>query len=115
MFTAIRLIPILVATATLGACMSTPYQPEGFRGGYKDMHIRDNIYYVQFSGNAWIDTMTAVQYFHRRAKEVCLENGYKDYRVSQERDITGHMAVVNSTNATILQKPGSAGYVECLS
>jgi hypothetical protein len=108
------LISLIAINLALIGC-ATPYQPSGFRGGYKDVHIRDNVYYVEFGGNALITASTAAQYFHRRAKEVCVEHGYRDYRVSQPKDITGYAGIVNETSASLLQKPGFAGYVECLS
>ena len=111
----ITLLAVLTVNAALCACAGTPYQPANWTGGYKDAHIRDNLYYVEFSGNALLDTVTAAQYFHRRAREVCQENGYSDYRISQEKDITGLQAIGSSSGATVLQKPGLAGYVECLS
>ena len=111
----VSLLTVLAVSAALSACAGTPYQPANWTGGYKDAHIRDNIYYVEFSGNALLDTVTAAQYFHRRAREVCEENGYSDYRISQEKDITAFQGVASSSGATVLQKPGFAGYVECLS
>lgn len=69
---------LIAAVVILAGCSSTPYQPMGFTGGYKDAHIRDNLYFVEISTNAYTDQSTAAQYFHRRAKEVCSENGYKD-------------------------------------
>lgn len=105
-----------ITTLNLALCAcATPYQPAG-RGllGYKDAHIRDNIYYVQFRGNEALDTVLAAQYFHRRAKEVCAENHYHDYRLSQERDTTNYSGGVYGTVASMSGLPGFAGYVECL-
>ena|SRR5215471_15791535 len=104
---------VALALLTLAGC-ATEYGPANWKGGYKDTHIRDNVYYVEFSGNAFVDSVTAIKYFERRAKEVCEENGYRDYRVNQERDITGFQAVANEGGGTVLQKPGFSGYVECL-
>ena len=94
---------------------ATAYQPAGFTGGYRDAHIRDNIYYVEFGGNGMLDTTKAAEYFHRRAKEVCVENGYSDYRITQERDISALQGVGSASSVTVFQKPGFSGYVECQS
>jgi|SRR6185503_17623887 len=106
-------IVLALSMAALAGC-ATEYGPANWKGGYKDAHIRDNVYYVAFSGNAWVDSVTAAQYFERRAKEVCVENGYSDYKVSQQKDETGYQAVVNSGGGTVMAKPGFSGYVECL-
>jgi hypothetical protein len=103
----------ILCAALLAGC-ATPYQPNGFRGGYKDVHVRDNIYYVTFFGNAWIDTGTAVQYFHRRAKDLCTEKGFSNYRTLTEKDASQYMAVANSGMAQTMEKPVYGGQVECM-
>lgn len=109
---------ILLVSIFVSGCSSTPYQPMGFTGGYKDTHIKGNLYFVEISTNGYTDQTTAVQYFHRRAKEVCVENGYKDYKISGERDTSTQMAVGSygggSVSASTINKPGVSGYVECL-
>jgi len=108
-------IAILVALgAALGAC-ATPYQPNGLRGGYKDTHLHDNVYYVAFGGNAWIDKGTAVQYFHRRAKELCVEKGFSNYRVLRESDSSQWQAVGGYGTASAYEKPVWGGEIECIS
>lgn len=102
----------------LAGCSATPYQPMGFTGGYKDAHIRDNIYFVEVSTNAYTSQTTAAQYFHRRARELCLENGYKDYRIQGERDTSTAFATGSygggTATASTMNKPGFSGYVACL-
>jgi hypothetical protein len=46
-----------------------------------------------------------------------VRGGYKHahIQISQQKDITGYAGVVNDTSATLLQKPGFSGYVECTS
>jgi hypothetical protein len=109
---------IIVMAFLLIAGCATPYQRMGFSGGYKDGHIRDNIYFVEVSTNAFTDQTTAAQYFHRRAKEVCLENGYRDYKVQGERDTSTAYATGGYGGGAIsvssMNKPGFAGYVECI-
>jgi hypothetical protein len=109
-------VPILVLTFLLlliTGC-ATPYQKMGFTGGYEDTHLKANTYYVNVQTNAYTSQITAVQYFHRRAKELCLENGYEDYRISNERDTSGAFGTYGGGAASVAQKPGFAGYVECL-
>jgi hypothetical protein len=69
---------------------------------------------VTFNGNAWIDNSTVVQYFYRRAKEVCVENGYNDFRISEHRDGTNYMVMGSGTGASTVGKPAHSGMVECL-
>jgi len=116
---------LLLASATaacvwLTACSScmTPYGPMGWKGGYEDTHIKDNTYYVNVQVNAYTSPIKAAEYFHRRAKELCEANGYGDYRISGERNTSTQMAVGSygggSMSASTMNKPGMAGYVDCL-
>jgi hypothetical protein len=109
-----RPIVMITAAAALAGCVTTPYQPMGFTGGYKDVHIRDNVYYVSFAGNAWIDTGTVVQYFHRRAKELCTEKGFGNYQVLTEKDSSSWMATATYGSAQTMEKPVYGGQVECV-
>jgi hypothetical protein len=90
----------------------------GFTGGYKDAHIKDNLYFVEVATNAYTSQSTAAQYFHRRAKEVCQENGYRDYKIKGERDTSTQFATGSYGSGTVtassMNKPGFSGYVECV-
>ena len=112
-----RKIPLLILLLIFGSC-ATPYQPQGFSGGYEDTHIKDNVYFVEFNSNAYTSFTVTAKYFHRRAKEVCEENGYKDYRIVNEKDISGMWGTASygggGGSISVQPKPGSAGYVECL-
>lgn len=95
-------------------CGATEYQPKGFKGGYEDAHIKDNLYFVEFQSNAYTDQLTTERYFLRRAKEICEENGYKDFKIKGEKDITLSHGIMAGAMVAFVPKPGSAGYVECL-
>lgn len=102
----------------IASCGATAYQPKGFTGGYTDTHIKDNIYFVEISCNAFTSQTTAVQYLHRRAMEVCKENGYCDYRIQGERDATG-IGFIGSygsghVSGGTMEYPGRNAYIECI-
>ncbi|HET9474903.1 MAG TPA: hypothetical protein VFO82_13480 [Steroidobacteraceae bacterium] len=109
-----KLLVMIAMAAALAGCSATKYQPMAFTGGYKDVHIRDNVYYVSFAGNSWIDTGTVVQYFHRRAKELCTEKGFGNYRVLTEKDNSQLYAMASYGSAQTMEKPAYGGQVECV-
>ncbi|MFH2045445.1 MAG: hypothetical protein ABIK92_09905 [Pseudomonadota bacterium] len=102
----------------VGCANATPYQPMGFTGGYKDTHVKDDVYFVEVRCNAFTDHSTAVQYLHRRAMEVCKENGYCDYRLKGERDSSGHGYIGSYGSGYIsaggIQYPARNAYIECI-
>ncbi len=114
----LTIVSILMSFLLSAGCTATPYQKMGFTGGYEDTHIKGNTYYVNVSTNAYTSATTAAQYFHRRAKELCEENGYRDYKVRQERDTSTSSVTVTggygSASGSTLLHPGFAGYVDCI-
>lgn len=103
-----RTVFVLMIVALLSGC-STPYQRLGFLGGYEDGHIKDSIYFVSVQVNGVTSQKTAAQYLDRRAKEVCLENGYQEYKIYGKRN-TSTTGIAGSAS---INRPGIAGYVEC--
>ena len=81
-------ILLLAGAVLLSACAgiqkdeATPYQPNtGLEGGYMDTHVEGSVYWVQFTGNLNTDAATVRAYFYRRAKELCVQNGYSDFEL----------------------------------
>ena len=113
---------ILAIILLLTACMGpTPYQKRGtdIRGGYEDAHLKDNLYVIYVSCNAFTSPVTASQYFYRRAKELCEENGYSNFQVKElTGDVTKDITLMSGgglSGATVTHnKPNVSGYVECL-
>ena len=66
---------------------STPYQPKGFRGGYTDLNIQDNIFQISFSGNGYIGCQKVQNFALLRSAEVTIENGYRYFIVFGEKNI----------------------------
>lgn len=50
--------------------------------GYSDFQINDNQWRITYTGQANTSYEKTVRYMYQRAKEICLENGFKSYEVS---------------------------------
>ena len=89
-----------------------------FHGGYTDAHIKGNLYYVTFEGNTRTTDTDAIKCFHQRAKELCEQNGYKDYAIKDKKDASTQMLVgqygYGHVSASTMNFPGFSGYVECI-
>jgi hypothetical protein len=115
-----RTVFVILIVALLTGCGPTPYQPatDVARfvkwGGYKDAHLQNNIYYVEVDLNGYSKQIMAVQYLYRRAKEVCVENGYQDYRVYNEKDLTAIRPNWGGLYVEYFIYPACSCYVECL-
>lgn len=112
-----RTILALMIVASITGC-ATPYEPYGRLGGYGDAHIKDNIYYISVIVNLFTSQTTASEYFHRRAKDLCLEEGYEGYRVYPVGDpsIPGlhGFAPAGYLNPPLPGETVIVGYVACL-
>ena len=78
---------IVVMSMIMWACAGppTPYQKDdGIGGGYSDIFLRDNFYEVKFRGNLDTDEATRKKYLFRRAAELCVEEGFRDFKVINE-------------------------------
>lgn len=82
----LKILIIIAASAVFISCYlakgdPTPYQPFGVaEGGYADWHVAGDIYHVEFAGNLDTSHETIIEYWNRRAKELCVENGYTDFK-----------------------------------
>lgn len=105
----------------------------GSQVGYEDFEVRPGVFYVSYQGGGggWSlepDSATLVtQFFHRRAREVCAERGFTDYRVTdQQEGSRGHSGGVSAITvplangmSAVVPTSGSAGhprvggYVQC--
>jgi hypothetical protein len=75
----------LAVTVFLLAGCATPYQSGGFRGGYKEIQLDENVFQVSFRGNAFVSASRVENYTLLRSAEVAMENGY-DYFVIVDKD-----------------------------
>jgi hypothetical protein len=112
---------VAAVVCVLASGCATPYQRDtgfGCTGGYKDTHIKDNTYYVQIRVNVDAGQLKAVEYLNRRARELCMENGFNDYRIYETTDTSGYSITVSHgpyvSSGGVGRQPGIAGYVDCL-
>lgn len=119
----------MLSTACLMSC-ATPYQPEGYSGGYSDMKLGKDLYQVSFSGNGYTGSDTVQAFFLRRCADLTIEQGYEFFiLVNQEagatqystgtthngtvsRDYYGGYNYSGSSNTTTVTKHGRTGVIK---
>ena len=67
---------VLALAFSLVGCVS-PYQPSGLGGGYTDMALNQDTYFITFRGNGFTSAETVQSYVLRRSAELTLSKGYK--------------------------------------
>ena len=88
-------------------------------GGYQDVRIKDDTWYLLVQGNGLTSPTTVTQYFYRRAKEICQENNYTDYKIENADDTTaGYSATATATiygaSGSVTNWPKMTGNVICI-
>jgi hypothetical protein len=104
----------ILAIVLLYTGCATPYQKLGLSGGYEDAHIKDNIYFVHVAVNIFTGPIIGAKYLHWRAKEVCEENGYQDYRITQAPPGSTQPPQSDTAFASSSGAHDFSVYVECL-
>jgi len=81
LFNVFMLALVLLLNAGCGG--PTPYQKTDDHSGlgYSDYQVQDNIYHVFVSGVPVKDKGVYLEYWNRRAKELCEGMGFQEYRI----------------------------------
>jgi hypothetical protein len=119
----------IVLLLNAGCAGPTPYQKSADHNGlgYSHYQVQDNIYRVYFVGVHVKDKGVYLDYWNRRAKELCEEMGFQEYRVIGHEQREGgkdvyegkggvvDMGFVWATTERSSTRPDSvSGEVECL-
>lgn len=97
MRTNIEILFVIVAAAFVSGC-ATPYQPDGFTGGYSDTQLQPDVFRVYFRGNGYTSGQRAQDFAMLRAAGICLQHGF------------GYFALLNERNSTSTQTVTTPGY-----
>ena len=105
---------LVIATGlVLSLGCATPYQEKGFTGGYSEQYLGDDVYLITIRVNAYTDQATAYEYFHRRAKEITEQNGYKRYEVLDSSGSQKTGVVMSGTTPIVITKNQVYGRIKC--
>jgi len=83
--------------------------------GYSDFQIKDNQWRVTYTGPRDSNPELAMKFMYKRAKELCLEKGYKDFEVnsniqSEKNNGTTYLGYGNTISNN---QPVSSATVTC--
>jgi len=77
---------------------ATPYQSDGFGGGYSEFRITRDTFVVTFRGNSFTPSQKVLEYTLMRASELTVQNGYTYFSVIDSQDTTKKKLVSKTTN-----------------
>lgn len=106
---------VLCAAALVGC--ATGYKPasqgilKGTSGGYSEARLRDDVYRVSFSGNAYTSARRAAEFALLRCAELTRQNGFDYFVIVDEAQVTEVSTVTTpSTTNTNMSAPGLGKY-----
>lgn len=92
---------LFVLMCILIAGCATPYQPDGFRGGYTETRLTQNTWRVNFQGNGFTRRSETQDYALLRCAELTLQQGYRYFALADSRSgVDSAAMVMPSTSQT---------------
>jgi len=95
--------------ALLAGC-ATHYQKQNlFGNGFSETQTSPDSFIVNFQGNAYSKSDKMMQYALRRASELCLENGYKFFKIVNTLDISNY----GGSSGSLYKTPAFSLRIKC--
>ncbi|MBL7131290.1 MAG: hypothetical protein ISS45_07825 [Candidatus Omnitrophica bacterium] len=105
-----KLLLIVLCLGLVGC--ATGYGRKGWKGGYTDLRLQDDIFKVTFKANAYTGRDKAQDYALLRCSEVTLNNGYRYFIIvddkSYQQDYSYTTPVTSQTYGTASAYGGSS-------
>jgi len=67
---------------------ATGYQPSGFKGGFEETQLDDNVFKITFKGNTYTSKEKANDFNLLRCSEVTLQNNFKYFIIKETYDFS---------------------------
>lgn len=78
---------ILFVMVLMTGC-STKYQSEGFKGGFSETQIDNDVFEVSFRGNGFTSTKDAEDFALLRCAEIAKKNGFSHFMIIDRKNVT---------------------------
>lgn len=97
--TSLRTGMAIIGAVALMGC-ATPYQAQGFRGGFSETRFDETTYQIAFKGNAFVSPDTVQKYVLYRAAELTIQSGFDHFVIVGVQDRTQSAELVTPGTAT---------------
>lgn len=93
---------IVLLSLLMSAC-ATPYQSQGFTGGFSETQLDENVFQVTFRGNGYTSRERTADFTLLRSAELALERGFAYFVVvdSQQYSRVGTYTTPSHTQASV--------------
>ena len=84
----LRIFILFLFFISLSGCAVTYHAAEGGPSGYRDAHVKESIYYVEYTDSAKTDWATIHLFTLKRCAEIAKKNGYLYFDVLHKDEKT---------------------------
>lgn len=88
-----KFLLLLLAVPLIVTGCATPYQSNGFAGGYSETQLAPDVFRIHFRGNGYTSGERAQDFAMLRAADLCVQNGFDCFALLDERDSTSTSAI----------------------
>ena len=78
-----RLILLSAFVLFITGCAQTPYQPNGFLGGFTETRLGENVFRVTFQGNGYTGKNKVADFTLLRSAELALGHGFRYFIITE--------------------------------
>ena len=93
-------ILLLLPSLYLSGCAATSYQPSGWKGGYSDVQLGEDVFKVRFKGNGYTGKSRASDFALLRCAELTLAGGYRYFIIIDENNTITRNQIKTPTYTT---------------
>ncbi len=91
-----KIISIFIVALFFIGC-STQYKSKGWKGGFSETQLDENMYKVYFSGNGYTSSQRAADMCLLRCAELCLAGGYDYFIIIDQKEKTTNSSYTSPT------------------
>lgn len=95
-----RKVSVFILFSVFLTGCATPYQPDGFTGGYTEKPLKKNVWKVNFSGNGFTSGERTETYALYRAAELTKEQGYDYFVIVKSNNYTSESTYTTPETTT---------------
>ncbi len=106
-FQRLRTCFLLALLLTISGCAVTYHAADGGPSGYRDAHVKKNIYYVEYTESAKTDWDTIHRFTLKRCAEIAKKNGYLVFDVLHKDEKTVYLE--SAVDQIIVANMGNIG------
>jgi len=103
-----RLFMAIAVSSMFTYGCATHYKPHGITGGYSEVQLQEDMFDVNFRGNAYTSREAVEKMLIYRCAELTIENGFDYFVIARDKEHSKKMIVPMGSGHGIVEKPSES-------